>query len=95
MNWIKKHKLPAIKAVKYNNCSCLEISNLWHALHSTFNMAQNCQVDAAVLDEIPDKCPTSWPLFLEEEFTRSIVNYNNSSTLGPNKLSWSYLKTIT
>ena len=87
MNQVKKCKLSAIKAVKYNNCPCLKIGDLWHALHLTFNMAQNCQVDAAVLDEIPDKCPTSWSSFLEEEFTRSIANCNNLSTPGPNKLS--------
>ena len=44
MNWIKKHKLPAVEAIKYNNHLCLEIDNLWHALYSTFNLAQNCQL---------------------------------------------------
>ena len=28
MNWVNKHKLPAIEAIKYNDCSCLEIKEL-------------------------------------------------------------------
>jgi len=39
MNWVNKHKLPAIEAIKYNDCSCLEIKELWQALYSTFNIA--------------------------------------------------------
>ena len=41
MNWVHKHKLPAIEAVKYNGQLCLEINDLWHALHSTFNIVQD------------------------------------------------------
>jgi len=29
MNWVNKHKLPTIKAIKYNSCPCLEIKDLW------------------------------------------------------------------
>ena len=94
MNWVKKQKLPAVKAIKYNNCFYLEINDLWHVLYSMFNMAQDCQVDINILDEIPDKYSISWPFFLREEFTSSITKCNNSSTPGSNKLSWSYLKTI-
>jgi len=55
---MNKHKLPAVKAIKYNDQQCLDIDNLWNALHSTFNMALHCQVDVEILDEIIDK-PTS------------------------------------
>ena len=48
-----------VEATKYNNCSCLEINDLWHALHSMLNIAQDHQVDTDILDEIPDKCSTS------------------------------------
>ena len=94
INWVKKQKLLVVEAIKYNNCSCLEIDDLWHALHSMFNMAQDHQVNTDILDEIPDKYSTSWPSFSREEFTSSIAKYNNSSTPGPDKLLWSYLKTI-
>ncbi len=28
MNWINKHRLPAIKAIKYNRNLCLELTDL-------------------------------------------------------------------
>ena len=86
MNWVKKRNLPAVKAIKYNNHPCLEINNLWHALHSTFNLAQNCQVVVNILEEIPDKS--------SEDFMNAIDKCNNSSTPGPDRLSWSHLKYI-
>ena len=94
MNWVKKRNLPAVKAIKYNNHSCLEINDLWYALHSTFNLAQNCQVNANILEEIPDKSSEKWPPFSKEEFTKAIYKCNNSSATGLDKLSWSYLKCI-
>ena len=35
MNWVNKHKLPTIEVIKYNDQQCLDINNLWNALHST------------------------------------------------------------
>ena len=87
MNWVKKHKLLAVKTVKYNNCLYLEMDNLWHILHSISNIAQNRQVEDIILDEIPDKHPNSWPFFLEEKFIKAITKCNNSSTARPDKLS--------
>ena len=94
MDWVKKRNLPAVEAIKYNNHPCLEINNLWHALHSTFNLAHNYQVDINILEEIPDKPSKELPLFSKEEFMKAITKCNNSSAPGPNKLSWSYLKCI-
>ena len=54
MNWVNKYKLLAIEAVKYNSCLCLEIEDLSHALHLSFNMAQNHQININILDEIPN-----------------------------------------
>jgi len=36
----------------------------------------------------------SWPTFSKEEFILALANCNNSSASGPDKLSWSHLKTI-
>ena len=55
MNWVNKCKLPTIEAIKYNNQQCLDIDNLWNALHSTFNIALHYQVDVEILDEIVNK----------------------------------------
>jgi len=94
MNWINKRKLPTIEAIKYNGHHCLELGNLWNALHSTFNMALHLQVDVNILDEIGDKPTLPWPAFSKKEFRLAIINCNNSSTPGPDKLSWSHLKII-
>jgi len=44
--------MPAIESIKYNNQPCLNIDDLWQALHLFFNTALHCSVDAHVLDEI-------------------------------------------
>ena len=41
MNWVKKQKLPAIEAIKFNSCLCNKLGNLWQALYQSYNSAQN------------------------------------------------------
>ena len=41
MNWVKKRKLPAIEAIKYNGRLYIEIKDLWQALYELFNSAQH------------------------------------------------------
>jgi len=94
MNWVNKQKLPAVKAIKYNNQPCLTIEDLWQALHLTFNTALHCRVDISILDEIVDKSLSFWAPFSKEEFKSAIVNCNNFFTSEPDKLSWSHLKII-
>ena len=52
MNWVKKRKLPAIEAIKYNESPCLTPENLWNALHNTFNTALYHQVNIKILHEV-------------------------------------------
>jgi len=40
-----------------------------------------------VLEEVPNKTSTLWPLFSEEEFLTAINKCNNTLTPGPDKLS--------
>ena len=87
MGWVYKHKLPAIKVVKYNSCPCLEINDLWFILHSLFNTASDQHVEEDILDKVPSFKSSSWGAFFEEEFISSIAKCNNSSAPGPNKLS--------
>ena len=94
MNWINKHKLSTIKTIKYNDQQCLDINNLWNALHSTFNTALHQQVDINILDEITNKPISLWPAFSKEEFRFALSSCNNFSALGPDKLTQSYLKSI-
>jgi len=87
MNWVNKRKLPAIEMIKYNNWPCLELNDLWQALHSSFNTAQFREIDESILDKLDLLLAVAWLKFLEEEFIYAIANYNNSSALGPDKLS--------
>ena len=38
MNWAKKHKLPAIKALQHNEQLYIELADLQQAFHQTFNL---------------------------------------------------------
>ena len=84
----------AIEVIKYNNQPCLDIKDLWQAPYLSFNIALHHSIDLSILDEIIAKLSSSWGLFSKEEFKITITNCNNSSTSGPDKLSWRYLKII-
>ena len=94
MNWVRKRNLPAVEAIKYNDQLYLEINNLWHILHSTFNLAQDCYVDINILQDISDIAIKKWPPFLRGEFLKAITKCNNLSAPRPDKLSWYHLKCI-
>jgi len=94
MNWVNKHKLLAVKAIKYDNQPCLSLNSLWNALHSSFNTALYHQVDTNILDKIGNKQTSTWALFSKEEFNIALGSCNNSLTPGPDKLSWRHLKSI-
>ena len=55
MNWVKKYKLSVIEAIQYEECSCIELEDLWNALHNSFNSAQAREIDLHVLDDVSDK----------------------------------------
>jgi len=94
MNWVNKKKLPAIETIKHNGSSCLELNDLWQALYSSFNSAQFRNVDESVLNECESVSPMTWLKFSEEEFTCAIINCNDLSALGPDRVSWGHLKHV-
>jgi len=51
MNWVNKKKLPAVETIKHNGSSCLELNDLWQALHSSFNSAQFQSINKLILNE--------------------------------------------
>jgi len=55
MNWVKKCKLPMIEAIQYKDQPCIELEDLWNALHKSFNSAQEREVNTHFLNKIPDK----------------------------------------
>ena len=95
MNWIKRRKLPAIKAITHDGQPCLTLNSLWNALHNTFNTALNCQVDPNIINEIEHKSSQNWFPFSKEEFKSAISKCSDASAPGPDKLTWHHLKFIT
>ena len=65
MSWVKKCKLSIIKAIQYEEYLCIELKDLWKALHNSFNSAQIREVDIHVLDEIPRKPTKEWEFFFQ------------------------------
>jgi len=94
MNWIKKRRLPATEAIKYNGQPCLSLENLWEALHQTFNSALHRQTDDNVLNEIENKPTQSWSPFSSHEFKSALIKCSDTSAPGPNKMSWRHWKLI-
>ena len=88
MNWVKKRKLPATEAIKLNDCPCLTPESLWNALHSSFNMALHRQVDFSILNEVACKLSQGWNPFSRYEFKSAISKCKDSSSPGPDKLTW-------
>jgi len=83
-----------IEAIQYEGHPCIELEDLWIALHNFFNSAQTQEIDIHVLDNIPNKSTKEWNSFSKQELVNVIEKYNNLSALGPNKLTWSYIKII-
>ena len=77
----------------FNRQPCIKLEDLWLALHSTFNLTQDQQINLC-LDEIPTKPLTEWLLFSKAEFTDTIKKYSSSSTSGSNYLSWNHLEIL-
>ena len=94
INLVNKRKLLAIKAIKYNSHSYIKIDNLWLALYSSFNIAQDHQINIRVLNEISNKVSMVWVYFSKAKSISSINKCNNLSSLGPDKLTWRHLKCI-
>jgi len=94
MNWVKKRKLPAIEAIKHNNRPCLTPESLWNALYSTFNTALHRQVDVEILNELAQKPSQSWDSFSRSEFLSAISKCADSSSPGPDRLTWRHWKII-
>ena len=94
MNWVKKWKLLAIKAIQFNGQYCIKLDDLWNVLHGSFNSAQSCQIDPSLLDKISNKKIYLWAPFSREELKYTIDKCNNSSAPGPNRLLWRYIKMI-
>jgi len=87
MNWVRKRKLPVIEAIQYEGCLCIELKDLWTALHNSFNSAQTREIDIHILDDIPSKLMEEWNSFAKQELINAIEKYNSLSAPSPDKLT--------
>jgi len=94
MNWVKKRKLPATKAIKFNDIPCLLPESLWHTLHNSFNTALHRQVNPSVLNKVERKLHQTWSPFSRFEFVSAISKCVDSSAPGPDKMMWHHWKLI-
>jgi len=94
MNWVKKRKLPATEAIKFNDTPCLTSESLWLALHNSFNTALHRQVNPSVLNEVECKPRQTWTPFSRFEFVSAISKCVDSSAPGPDKMTWRHWKLI-
>jgi len=94
MNWVKKRKLLATEAIKYNGSSCLSPDSLWTALHISFNTALHRQVNVDILNEIEHKPCQIWNPFSKFEFRSAIQKCMDTSAPGPDRMSWCHWKII-
>jgi len=76
------------KAIKHNGQPCLSPESLWDALHSTFNTAQNRQINIEIFNEIDHKPMALWAPFYKKELKQAIAKCNDSLAPGPDRLSW-------
>jgi len=94
MNWVKKRRLPATEAIKFNGSPCLSLESLWNALHKSFNNALHHQIDINILNKIENKPGQPWSPFSSHEFKSALIKCSDSSAPGPNKMSWCHWKLI-
>ena len=90
MNWVKKRKLPATEAIKYNGTPYLSPDSLWNTLHNSFYTALHRQVDFNILNEVKCKPCLTWNPFSRYEFKSAIHKCIDSSAPGPDKMSWQH-----
>ena len=92
MNWVKKKNLPTIESILYEGQPCNTLPDLWHALHSSYNSAENRPINASFLNEIPQADQILWLPFSKQEFTDA--KCSSLSTPSPDHISWRHLKSL-
>jgi len=60
MNWVKKKSLLAVEAISYEGRPCNSLSDLWQALHRSYNSAEDRPINKYFLNEIPQSDAIEW-----------------------------------
>jgi len=94
MNWVKRKTLPTIESILYEDQPCNMLPELWHALHSSYNSAENRPINVSFLNKIPQADQIQWLSFSKQEFKDAIAKCSSLSTPGPDHISWRHLKSL-
>jgi hypothetical protein len=86
--------MPPCEAISYNGEACVDLPQLWEALHGTYNGAAGRPCDPNVLDAIPPLEEREWPPFSHCEMTDALRACSSCSTPGPDHVTWRLLKMI-
>jgi len=78
MSWIRKKSFPAIKSISYENCPCNTLSDLWNALHKSYNSVENKPVNTRLLNKLSQADSIEWPPFSSQEFRDAIAKCSSS-----------------
>ena len=73
MNYIKKYKLPATEAIKFNRHSCNKLDDLWQVLYQSYNAAQDRPINLQLLDKILLHQQVEWPSFSKAKFINTNI----------------------
>ena len=95
INWVKKCKLPAIKALQFNRWLCVKLEDIWQVLYYMFNLAQNWQINLWLLDEVPAKPIYEWLSFFKTELRDAIKKCSSLSMSESNHILWYHFKILT
>ena len=87
INWVKKKNLPTIESILYEGQLCNTLPDLWHALYSSYNSAENRPINTSFLNKTPQANQTLWPPFSKQELKDAIAKCLSSSTPGLDHIS--------
>jgi len=94
MNWVRKKSLPAIKTIYHEGQPCNNLTTLWDALHISYNLAENRPINTRFLDGTNQCDIIDWPSFTKQEFIDAIDKCLNTSSPGPDHVTWRHLKSL-
>jgi hypothetical protein len=94
MPWARERKLPATKAILNNQGeSCNNSDMLFDTLHSTYNSANDRDVDLThMLKELTPLMERGWNPFSRQELVDALQSCAKNTTLGPDHVSWRLIK---
>ena len=94
MNWVKKQKLPATKAIKFNGHPYNKLEDLQKVLYQFFNLAQDRLINFQFLDKIPSCKQSKLSLFSKARFINAISKCSSLSVLDLDHIFWNHLKAL-